>query len=50
MDVLFCFECDILAVYYNGAMADGEDFDNARGTFLSVFKKLFPDDIAIQEL
>ena len=50
VDVLFCFECDILAVYYNGVMAGGEDFDNARGTFLSVVKELFPDDIAIQQL
>lgn len=50
VDVLFCFECDILAVYYNGVMAGGEDFDNASGTFLSVIKKLFPHDIAIQEL
>lgn len=50
VDVLFCFECDILAVYDNGVMAGGEDFDNASGTFLSVIKELLPDDIAIQEL
>lgn len=50
VDVLFCFECDILAVYYNGVMVGGEDFDNVHGTFLSVIKELFPDDIAIQEL
>lgn len=50
VDVLFCFECDILAVYYNGVMVGGEDFDNARGTFLSVIKELFPDDTVLQEL
>ncbi|MEJ7594994.1 MAG: hypothetical protein WKF77_26000 [Planctomycetaceae bacterium] len=50
VDVLFCFECDNLAAYYNGVIAGGEDFDNARGTFLSVIKELFPDDNVIQEL
>ena len=50
VDVLFCFECDILAVCYNGVMVGGKDFDNARGTLLSVVKELFPDDLAIQQL
>ena len=50
VDVLFCFECDILAVYYNGVQMGGEDFDDAREAILSVIRKLFPDDADIQML
>ena len=50
VDVLLCFECDILAVYYNGAPMGGEDFDNARGEILSAIRTLFPDDADIQTL
>ena len=50
VDVLFCFECDILGVYDNGAPMGGEDFDDAREEILSVIRKLFPDDADIQAL
>lgn len=50
VDVLFCFECDILAVYHNGKVVGGEDFDNARSRLVAIVQKLFPDDEAIQSL
>ena len=50
VNVLFCFECDILAVYYNGVPMGAEDFDDAREAILSVIRKLFPDDADIQKL
>ena len=50
MDVLLCFECDVLAVYHNGQDAGGEDFDDIKSQLAAVVKELFPDDAAIQAL
>jgi hypothetical protein len=50
VDVLFCFECDILAVYHNGRPVGGEDFDDARSRLVSIVQKLFPNDEIIQSL
>ena len=50
VDVLFCFECDILAVYHDGKVVGGEDFDDARSRLVAIVQKLFPDDEAIQSL
>ncbi len=50
VDVLLCFECDILTVYHNGTGTGGEDFDDARSEILTVVKELFPDDPDIQSL
>lgn len=50
VDVLFCFECNVLAVFRNGRFVAGEDFDPIRGPLLEIVKPLFPDDEAIQEL
>ncbi len=50
-DLLFCFSCDQLAVYYNGHEVRGEeDFDKARSQLVSLAKELFPDDSEIQSL
>ena len=50
VDVLFCFECDILTVYENEKVADGEDFDPARDAFVTIFKEVFPEDDVVQSL
>lgn len=50
VDVLFCFECNVLAVFRNGRFVAGEDFDPIRGPLLEIVKPLFPDDAVIQEL
>jgi hypothetical protein len=50
VDVLLCFDCDVLAVYHNGKAVGGEDFDTGRSAILSIVKELFPDDGAIQSL
>lgn len=50
VDVLFCFDCDILGVYDNGVAVGGEDFDDFRNRLLVIVKDMFPDDEAIQSL
>ncbi len=50
VDILLCFECDILLVYHNGKVVGGEDFDDGRAQFVAIVKTLFPDDQAIQSL
>ena len=50
VDVLICFQCDILAVYHNGNLAGGGDFAPGRSKLLAVVKELFPDDDAIRSL
>ena len=50
VDVLLCFECAILAVYYNGKIAGGEDFDDIKSQLAAIVMELFPDDAAIQTL
>ena len=50
VDVLFCFECDILAVYQDGRSVGDEDFDPARTRLVKLVKKFFPDDDVIQQL
>ena len=50
VDVLLCFACDILAVYHNGTIVGGEDFDEIRSQLVAIVKDLFPDDEAIQSL
>ena len=47
-DVFFCFQCDILAVYFQGKPAGSEDFDPIRPQLVAIMKQLFPDDEAIQ--
>ncbi|RLS54066.1 MAG: hypothetical protein DWH91_12795 [Planctomycetota bacterium] len=50
VDVLICFECDILGVYHNGQSVDYEDCDYGRAQLIAIAKELFPDDPAIQAL
>jgi hypothetical protein len=50
VDVVFCFECDILAVYRDGKLVRGKDFDAARPHFVRAMKILFPQDKAMQSL
>ena len=50
VDVLFCFQCDILAVYQDGRVVGDEDFDPARTRLVALVKKFFPNDDVIQQL
>jgi hypothetical protein len=50
IDVLLCFECQILSVYDNGEAVGGEDFDRINGQLVSIVKQLFPQDQVIQSL
>ncbi len=49
-DVLFCFSCEELGIWCDGARAGHEDFDSRRAELAAVMKLLFPDDAKIQEL
>ena len=49
-EVLFCFSCDELEIYRNGARVGHEDFDAARAPLVAAMKRLFPDDAKIQAL
>jgi hypothetical protein len=50
VDVVFCFQCDILSVYQNGVAVASEDFDPIRPALVPLMKKLFPKDGEIQSL
>jgi hypothetical protein len=50
LEVLLCFECDILISYINGRLAGGEDFDPVRPSLVRAVGSLFPDDAVIQAL
>jgi len=42
LEVVFCFECDILVTYLNGREMGSEDFDRAHRALAAVAKQLFP--------
>lgn len=50
VDVVFCFQCDILTVYHNGVAGESEDFDPLRPALVPLMKKIFPKDGEIQSL
>lgn len=50
IDVLFCFECDLITVLRNGRVVGGGNIDPARQSLLRDVKELFPNDEAIQAL
>jgi hypothetical protein len=50
VDVVFCFQCDILSVYHHGASVASEDFDPLRPALVPLVKKIFPKDGEIQSL
>lgn len=50
VDVVFCFECMILAVYQHNQYVAGANFDPVNDQLAAIMKTLFPDDEAIQSL
>jgi hypothetical protein len=50
LQILLCFECDIVSIVLNGEHVGGEDFDNVRGELVRAIRSLFPDDPVIQTL
>ena len=50
VDVLLCFECNILLVAWNGSVTGGEDFDPVRPVLVRAVKAGFPADDVIQTL
>jgi len=50
VDVLVCFECNILLVTLNGTVSGGEDFDAIRPLLVRIAKAAFPADSVIQAL
>lgn len=50
LDVLFCFECDVIAVYRDDKCVGGEDCDDGRAGLLDIMKQIFPNDPAIHAI
>ncbi len=50
VDVLLCFECNILAIFSDGTEIGGEDFDEMRPVLVQAVKQIFPDDVELQAL
>lgn len=50
VDVLLCFECNILAIFVDGTEIGGEDFDDIRPALVQAVKQIFPDDVELQAL
>jgi len=50
VDILLCFECDVLLVGRDGHFISGEDFDCSRAVFVRAAKEAFPNDDLMQQL
>ena len=50
LDVLLCFECDILSVFRDGERVAGEDFDPVRSDLVRAVKSAFPSDPVVSRL
>jgi hypothetical protein len=50
VDVLLCFECDIVLFEHNGEPPGLEEFTPMRPVLVRAVKQLFPDDAEIQAL
>ncbi len=50
IDILLCFQCDILSVSLNGTQAEYEDFDPIRPNLVRAIKEIFPNDPTLQAL
>jgi len=50
VDVLFCFECNILLVYHDGTFVSAHDFDVVAGQLARIVKQVFPNDAKIAAL
>jgi hypothetical protein len=50
IDVLLCFECNILLVARDASIIGDEDFDDIRPILMRSIKPLFPKDAVVQSL
>lgn len=50
VDILICFNCDAVNVYYNGEFSGGGILKSGRRQLLAIAKNLYPDDPLIQKL
>lgn len=50
LQILLCFECDILENFLNAKKVGGEDFDNVRSHLVRIVRPLLPNDPVIQSL
>jgi len=50
IDVVFCFHCEELQIWRDGARVGGEDFDAASPSLAAIMKRIFPEDAEIQKL
>lgn len=50
VDILFCFQCDILFVYRDGEYVSGGSFDFGRPQLVELLKDHFPNEPLIQSL
>ncbi|HEX5447330.1 MAG TPA: hypothetical protein VFW87_26180, partial [Pirellulales bacterium] len=50
VDVLVCFECNVLLVAFDGTLSGGEDFDAIRPVLVRAAKAAFPADAVLQGL
>lgn len=50
IDILLCFDCDILRVSLNGKPIEHEDFDPIRPQLVRAMKAIFPNDPVVQNL
>ena len=50
IDVVFCFHCEELQIWRDGARVGGEDFDAASHKLAAIMKRIFPEDPEIQSL
>ena len=49
VEILFCYECDILQVTHNGRIKE-ENFDFAHNKLVKAVQAVFPKDDAIRKL
>ncbi len=50
LEVLLCFNCDILGVRLNDGELQDQNFDRVRPQLMRIVKAIFPDDPVIQKL
>jgi hypothetical protein len=50
LQIMICFECDILSCWLNGQLAGGGDFDPIHAELVRIVKAIFPSDAEIQAL
>lgn len=50
VDVMVCYLCDYLGIYYDGQLIQYEDCDHGRSALVAVARAAFPNDPDIQSL